>query len=1181
MNTLKRRIEQLINGRYEYETPNVLLSETSIIAETKAGENVKGNLHIGLERQRKIKGIATSTHRRFLLGKERFSGNAVCIPYVIDVKGLHPQDVCEGEVVLSTNMGEYRIPFCITIAGNQVKSKTGAIASMESFVALAQEDYREAFHLFVQESFPLLLNEKETNIYRAMSQNPVTYQHLEEFLIGIGKKEAVHLSLEEDHIQLYEVQSSLKETLQLKKSSWGYLRAEISVIGDFLEVEKKVLNADDFIGSVYSLEYFIHRERLGKGNNYGKILIKTVHETLVYEVMASRNHEIQVSVSAFNKKRQIELARQYLNLVTHKISYRNWYESTLVLLEDMINSGYGESLYQLMLAYVYQSGEEGVKADEILDVFKESPELLKGNPQLEGFYLYVCKLMQRLPKEKSNIVPCMHYLYQRQEDSFLLLWILMQIDEDINRIQQKKMYVLERQYEIGCRSPFLYVLACQTLQNDGSLIRKLNSFSIQVLRFARKQEMFTEEMAFRVSYLAGNLKEFSKPVYELLTYIYENYPSKDTLEAICKLIMLGEPRNPEYFPWYEMAVEQGIKITRLYEYYIETMSRNYKKMLPQLIRMYFAYNNTLSDKKKAFVYANVIRNKDLDKNTYQSYRTAMESFARAKLLEGRMNEDFAVLYQEFCMNIAGMDGKEALARVLFTHRIYVDDPKVRKVIVRHGALKTEQSYPCNDGVAYISLYTNDACIVFEDEKRRRYISTIDYNLQKLLDEEEAVSRLVKQHVSTSGLLLSVCGREARLGTITAENLFCYQQIMESEEFEDSYKQQIRGKVMEFYQLHKESEDLKESLAHLDFDMFAQVNKGLLVDVLVSQGMFVGAYDLLCEYGYEGVDITVLLRLCSRMILNLEFEYEEELLLLAHYIFTQGKYDEVILQYLVKSFEGPVDQMLEIYQSAKGFQMEAYELCEKILVWSMFSRIYDKRCADVLADYRSQAGKEQVILGYLTFESYGYFMDDKETDSYIFQSLEYIVDKKWEMDVICQLALLKYYAAQEEYTKEELLRINRILTLCGNYGLRFAFMKQLPEESQRICQLEDKVFVEYKGKPDAKVVLHYTMGNQDEESGWKREPLKNCYQGIFNKEFILFYGEVLTYYFEIEYRGETSNTELAQLLMEEVPLEGSSKYQMLNRMLAAWRLGNEKELEDAVKEYQRQEQIISQVFQIIE
>ena len=77
------------------------------------------------------------------------------------------------------------------------------------------------------------------------------------------------------------------------------------------------------------------------------------------------------------------------------------------------------------------------------------------------------------------------------------------------------------------------------------------------------------------------------------------------------------------------------------------MSRNYQKVLPKVIRLYFGYNNTLSDNKKAFVYSNVIRNKELDKETYNAYRSNMEKFACEKIKEGRINEDFAVVYQEF------------------------------------------------------------------------------------------------------------------------------------------------------------------------------------------------------------------------------------------------------------------------------------------------------------------------------------------------------------------------------------------------------------------------------------------------------------------------------------------------------------------------------------------------------
>lgn len=71
---------------------------------------------------------------------------------------------------------------------------------------------------------------------------------------------------------------------------------------------------------------------------------------------------------------------------------------------------------------------------------------------------------------------------------------------------------------------------------------------------------------------------------------------------------------------------------RAYEYYIESMEDPIEKPLPQIIRMYFSYNNTLDYRKKAFVYANVIRNKDKDPKAYQSYRPAMEKLWWTELM---------------------------------------------------------------------------------------------------------------------------------------------------------------------------------------------------------------------------------------------------------------------------------------------------------------------------------------------------------------------------------------------------------------------------------------------------------------------------------------------------------------------------------------------------------------------
>ena len=102
----------------------------------------------------------------------------------------------------------------------------------------------------------------------------------------------------------------------------------------------------------------------------------------------------------------------------------------------------------------------------------------------------------------------------------------------------------------------------------------------------------------------------------------------------------------------------------------------------------------------------------------------------------------------------------------------------------------------------------------------------------------------------------------------------------------------------------------------------------------------------------------------------------------------------------------------------GFGVDCYQLEEKILVYSMFTRCYPAQGMTVLKEYIRQGGREQVILAYLTFESYGYFVGEKQVDPFLFEALEKITEKGWESDIICRLALLKNYAAENNWILTE-------------------------------------------------------------------------------------------------------------------------------------------------------------------
>ena len=519
---------------------------------------------------------------------------------------------------------------------------------------------------------------------------------------------------------------------------------------------------------------------------------------------------------------------------------------------------------------------------------------------------------------------------------------------------------------------------------------------------------------------------------------------------------------------------------------------------------------------------------------------------------------------------------ELAAGKLFTYRLYCDDKKIRRVIVCHSQMKKEEVYPCIQGVAYPRIYTDDAVILFEDENQRRYMSTVHYNLKKLTDDSQAAAKFLKLGAWDPGVLLYYCEKEK----MCAENLEYFQKRSESPACTDEYRKSIRKQLLDYYSEHIQGEDLDRYLHEMDYWEYAEVDCAKLLEILISRRMFRQAMGLVEEFGYEGLELGSLLKLTSRMILKADMAEDDELLSLASEVYRQGKYDEVILHYLMLYRFGPVDELLSIWKSAKGFEMDTYDLEERILSLLMFTSDYRKEGESVLESYVKQSGKERITGAYLTQVAYGIFVKEYPMTRFIRQRLEYAWENHWPVNRICRLALLMDISKEKHMKTRHRKIAEEILEECARDQLVFGFFRRLPAELLGLWQLDDKTFVECHAHPEAKVTLRYALdAGLGGEREYKSEPLKEMYEGIFTKTFTLFYGETLHYYFHIERNGEVRETVERTVTMKKIEGIPGSKYQLLNQLLSARRLGKKHEVEKGLKRYLRQEQYVKEMFAI--
>lgn len=1173
-------MDQLLSGKFEYEEPQLLFSREKISVTLEAGEMARGEVYFGTEKDVKIRGYITSSSRRLVPGASEFSGTTICLTYEVNVKGLEPGTTETGWICFTSNIGEYRLPFEIIVKKAQVQNSEGEVSGLDAFVQVAEKDFRDAFRMFTSDAFSSVLekeSEHEKNLYTGLSRQPVTYQHLEEFLIASGKKEAVQITLDRENGEYYEIKEDMQESFTISRSGWGHLRLELESHGDFIELSRRVVTDEDFIGSRYQVTFLIRKDRLGSGCRYGRIIIHSPYGKLAYLVAASTGSGLSIQVSSDEKRRRAGLLKDYIEYRTGLMNFKTWAEKTEQTVKSLTESGYDYPEYHMFYAFVLHLANRDDEAIKILAKYVNK-SFQKEDLELAGVYLYLCTLTGLYTDVEQAVFRVQNF-YRQKSDSFLLLYVLLRMDQEYRNSPSRAIFMLEEQYEKGCNSPLLYLEAWKYLKEDQDFLRRLTPFWCHVFLFAGKRGLLSKDMVLRMAYLSGYEKTFSTWMYRALSIGYELYPCKDTLEAVCKYIMQGDPRKPEYFKWYALAVDQGVRLTRIYEYYIETMDASYKSVLPKQVLVYFSYNtNTLSDARRAFLYANIVSHKNSDLSVYAGYRERIRKFAGEKLVEGRMGEYYAVLYQEFFEEPDTEKDAELLSKKMFTNRLYCDDKKIRSITVQHPQLKEEESYPLVQGIAYPRIYTSDAVILFQDDKQRRYVSTVAYSIQPLMDENRMTEAVLDYEINEPGVLLHYCENEE----ISEDNLEIFHRLVAAEALSESYKKEVRKKILKYYAEHVEEDTLDHGLRNLDHRTYAEVDKSTVLELLISRGMYPEAMLIVREFGCEGVDGSSVLKLVSRTISRGEYENEDELLAYASQVYAEGKFDEVILKYLMDHRWGSMDDLFSLWKHACGFDMDTFELEEKILGLLMLTSDFRKEGETILESYVKQSGKERVIGSYLTLVAYGCFVKEYPISPFIRKCLEYAYKNQWPVNRICHFALLKTLSKEKDPSGKYLEMKKTLLEECMKEQLIFSFYRKLPAELLSPYQLDDKTFVEYHAAPNAKVTICYALDNGfGTEGTFHAEILRDEYEGIFVRTFTLFYGETLRYYFVVEENGKSRKTSERTLTMKHVEGTSGSKYQMINRILAARMLDKDRDVIANLKQYLRQEQYVQEMFRLEE
>ena len=1190
---MRERINRLAKGIIDSEVPVIKVTPKETTDVVRSGGATRRELVVTSENNLHIKGLAYSSNFRVRLLNGAFGGTYNHLVYEVNTSFLEDGDVIKGAFYLVTNGGEREVPYSFRVELSTSGKALSDLKTAEDFAATAKNDYETALRLFEYRDFyeaPFMKDLHVRALYGGLKGRPDRKKELEEFLTGLGVKEPVKLSADESEWRFDEPAGVIEECITVTRSCWGYVSLEVTADCDFIEIPVRNIGDQDFTDDICEIVYRIHPGRMHQGLNQGRIIITGIEERFVVPVTAMVNPGGGISAEdAYTK----EAVAAYLHLRLQKEAGE--YEEAVLLVPadtdegdvphnrmlralDEIEEMKGQlEAIKLLRAEIYLSDGRESQAALLMDECREKI-LAERQEKLElyCYYQYLRLILQPDEYQKESLVRLLRKYLEENPDLHNLFLILLKLDRRMSENPGGALSMMRRQFEAGMRSPFLYLHACRLLSEEPDLIRSIGPFELQVLSFGARYGAAGKEFALAAARLTLTSRHFNRLHYRALGRLYEKYPEKEILEAVCSILIRGESRSAESFKWYEKGIKEGISLTRLYEYYLYALPKDYRYLLPKEVLLYFSYGGSELDRhSRALLYKNVLVYLKESDPLYEAYERDIEKFATEQLFESRIGSNLAVIYEHMIYkDVIDLPMAKVLPSILRSYRVECKNVKMKYVIVCYEELQEEDAFLLDDGVAYVPLFSEHSILLFQDGFGNRY-STVPYEKTPVMDKPDLEARCFELYPDHPMLRLRACDEVLKRGIADEKEAEMLEDAMEDGRLQPLYQRLLLSRIIEYYQhipLQAADEDSSGGdtyLVRLDKRLLTKEERQGICETLISRNYIEEAFDMIREFGCEDIQSKRLLKLCTRMILKNLFDEDPLLLHLSYRVFLEGMSDSVILDYLCEHYNGLTNQMYRVLLQGISEHVETYDLEERLVAQMMFSGCTETIDRVFSLYMNKKKTSDNIVRAYFTIKSSEYFLEDKTPDDKVFAYLEGAVNSsadKERIPTIYLLALTKYYSelSSLEEEQKELLRSTTAVLL--EAGLVFPYFKTLAKYVPMPEDIMDKAMIQYHSDRNARIDFEVRILPDEEE--YHCEDIGRTYQGIFVKKKVLFEGEIMEYRISELEDGQWVLKKEGSVSCDAVSAAGDteSRFACLNEMSLCLSLKDEEGLKKRMREY---------------
>ncbi len=1173
---MKGIVEQYAKGEFNVDRPEVSISVSELTLFVEAHSVYRGSFQVRSENNIPVKLMVYDSRYLMDFESHTFVGKKNTVNYSFNAGGLEKGKSFKGNINIITDGGEFKIPYKISVVEPYIELEGRKVGDLFQFAALAEEDWELAIRIFGSEEFVRTFIGNDDNlrrVYDTLNLSLSINQAMEEFLIYTHKKRGLTLTANQKEILIEMPKELVRATISINKNTWGYTHTGIRSDSDFLIPEKNKISGADFEGNTFRLNFLIDPKKIPEGINTGYISFWNAYQNIKVKINIVRPDTVKEMPKNRHRNAMIKqstdaLIRSYIDFRTDKIKLAEYTETTRDALETLLKYQPEDNMYKLAMFHMYilDGRVEYVKQEFVRIDADTSFENLSDMEQC--YYSYLKALISRERPVIDAAARLIRKKFNKGGNRLFYFWLLLFVDLSYTEDKWLLYEDIQKLYNEGINSPVIYFEICDMFNKQPLMMKKIAPLEISAVRWGMRNEFISDDVVVEFVKTASRLKNYDEHAFKMLESIYSLKKDMDTLNTICNILVGNKMTDTVYHRYYKLAAEADIKIVGLNECYIKSIDKKHYEVIPQAILRYFNYKNTLTDEELSYLYANVIYNKEYNMSVYHDYIPSIEDFMERMIVKGVVNDDLTVIYDEFLEpeNVKP-EFAAKLINIIFKRKFVCDNKNIEAIIVAHQELEKEEKIPVINGEAYVEIVSESAIITLLDNRGGRYINTIPYRLERIVDEKSYFDICREYTPGDYRLLLHQYNEIDEFTYKDAGEINLARDIASCKEVSYAVKQKALLHMVEYYHENYDVDILQKYLSRIDLDYVGTSDAERIITYYISLRMYEQAFEGIHRFGFMDVDIDELIKIAEYAIEENQHLEDRILIAICVYIYRRGYAGHKILSFLINNYNGSLDEMATLFKSVNTNYRNIDMLSENILAQMMFAKGYAESIYDIFEVYYRGRSRGMVVKAFLKYCAYQYLIKDMQLPAHIMENLYTEIAKKNINDEISRMSLLYYFSkCGGRYNEEQREWIRENVKLFIDACKILPFFREFANFAAIPLDMKFKTYLIFKGESGKQVWVSYSFGQESHSMAqYKSERMEEIIPGIYVKEVVVFHGESLIYSIDGVY-GTSAIVESDILKNTTFHGKTSDRFELINSMLISQETRNDQELIQAMDTY---------------